>query len=662
MNFEEYLKLAIEDENINLIGILVEKYRTEGIEAVESLLSSYNPENKDKSQFFTPLVEKCQELMETANEEEKNIYEAIIDFCQAQPKDEYDFLNGGSSKFKVFFAGKSLECWKNLDPAYRVKFLDCIENYLSSEHDEIALVDVKTLYSFNSGITVRRRKYARFNRIIFYRVPADRCVVILGMFKRTGNALDYSKFIPVDKKLDSIEESRKAFLNGTLSLDNEHYSVVKEIKKFLFRVNKNEYPTSLEIKDILPETTLSTGDDSITDVSALTKLDDEVIEDGVKIAESSENTVVETGMKVLSSEEDIPKSKVRKSKRNNRTGIPDVMWLSRFDVAKVFYDKYGHLNFDEVTECAELGYLNMKMWLDEQKKLFQRGLLSKQQCEKLKEIGISFETPSKEDEKIEVLTLEVTEEDAKSEKSPAIVLPNDSFFDERSVINAINDITLVEPLRLLSVEELNSLDEGFIDDFTIVYNYKKETGTIDIHDKNFNIGENAGKVNNIIKKWNKKKNKFNEVKRKLIDELCMSLKEEELAKSVVLAEESTDGDFSLVSQSFDDVRGAILGETEEESTQSLETLGNEFISDCDDYHILAKKMNILTFINNMSDDKIKQINAVLNCDFSDDYSPKETLLMLINNVSDEHLDQVLKILDNVYSNDVPTVHDGKSIS
>ena len=304
----------------------------------------------------------------------------------------------------------------------------------------------------------------------------------------------------------------------------------------------------------------------------------------------------------------------------------------------------------------------MKMWLDEQKKLFQRGLLSKQQCEKLKEIGISFETPSKEDEKIEVLTLEVTEEDAKSEKSPAIVLPNDSFFDERSVINAINDITLVEPLRLLSVEELNSLDEGFIDDFTIVYNYKKETGTIDIHDKNFNIGENAGKVNNIIKKWNKKKNKFNEVKRKLIDELCMSLKEEELAKSVVLAEESTDGDFSLVSQSFDDVRGAILGETEEESTQSLETLGNEFISDCDDYHILAKKMNILTFINNMSDDKIKQINAVLNCDFSDDYSPKETLLMLINNVSDEHLDQVLKILDNVYSNDVPTVHDGKSIS
>ena len=58
MNFEEYLKLAIEDENINLIGILVEKYRTEGIEAVESLLSSYNPENKDKSQFFTPLVEK----------------------------------------------------------------------------------------------------------------------------------------------------------------------------------------------------------------------------------------------------------------------------------------------------------------------------------------------------------------------------------------------------------------------------------------------------------------------------------------------------------------------------------------------------------------------------------------------------------------------------
>ena len=314
MNFEEYLKLAIEDENINLIGILVEKYRTEGIEAVESLLSSYNPENKDKSQFFTPLVEKCQELMETANEEEKNIY-------------------------------------------------------------EIALVDVKTLYSFNSGITVRRRKYARFNRIIFYRVPADRCVVILGMFKRTGNALDYSKFIPVDKKLDSIEESRKAFLNGTLSLDNEHYSVVKEIKKFLFRVNKNEYPTSLEIKDILPETTLSTGDDSITDVSALTKLDDEVIEDGVKIAESSENTVVETGMKVLSSEEDIPKSKVRKSKRNNRTGIPDVMWLSRFDVAKVFYDKYGHLNFDEVTECAELGYLNMKMWLDEQKKLFQRGLL-----------------------------------------------------------------------------------------------------------------------------------------------------------------------------------------------------------------------------------------------------------------------------------------------
>lgn len=60
-------------------------------------------------------------------------------------------------------------------------------------------------------------------------------------------------------------------------------------------------------------------------------------------------------------------------------------WLYNFELARKFYEKYGHLNIriDTTIDGVKIG-----TWLSAQKTAYRKGCLSKEKILKLEDIGI----------------------------------------------------------------------------------------------------------------------------------------------------------------------------------------------------------------------------------------------------------------------------------
>lgn len=169
----------------------------------------------DVNNYYKKLTYLSSELLNALDKSKWNT---------ANQKKELPFLD---NRFKVFFAGLSLEDIEELDPNFKMQFITQLENILSKEvvvPNAEPIGRIKDTY----GFPIQRVKLSYHYRVAFVRYKD--VTVILGITMKTGKDIDYNRYGVIGKHSQELYRKIEEFIDGKTPLDDDHFKVLEILK------------------------------------------------------------------------------------------------------------------------------------------------------------------------------------------------------------------------------------------------------------------------------------------------------------------------------------------------------------------------------------------------------------------------------------------------
>lgn len=170
-----------------------------------------------------------------------DIMSDLIDFMEDKRKkreDEYerklDFLKD-NNKFKILFSGHACDDIVELEPKTLKSFLGklntqfCCLDVIPSSED---IGHTKDLYDFQ----LSRIRLGDSHRIAYTR--RKNVTIILGVTKKTGRDLDYTRYDSVASHANQIYYDADLFSQGMLPGNNPHFNIVGYLQEFSNNMDK----------------------------------------------------------------------------------------------------------------------------------------------------------------------------------------------------------------------------------------------------------------------------------------------------------------------------------------------------------------------------------------------------------------------------------------
>lgn len=220
-----------------------------GLDIIEGFMNDYNNSDKEEQvKLFSIFVIlknmkdvlesfDCFSLNEINDLLELYIFDSAlltIELKKTKVKEHLlDFLS--DNKYKVLFSGYSFDDISSLDDSVIKSLINMIKNKLSKE-DIIPLAENIECVKSSYNVNLMRVHLADDYRVAFMRKNA--VTTILGVDHKSGKNSNYTRYYPVAKRIDDVEEEINKLNKNELDHKSNHFKVVKKLKRVLIEEQK----------------------------------------------------------------------------------------------------------------------------------------------------------------------------------------------------------------------------------------------------------------------------------------------------------------------------------------------------------------------------------------------------------------------------------------